>query len=151
VENILVVDNSKTITEALKIKLEKAGFVVFVANDIETIYFYIEEKFIDFFAVIAENFGFIGSFVFLGVYVFFFYRLFVILRFARTDFGKFLTLGVIVYIFSQLTINIGMNIGLMPITGVPLPFVSAGGSSLVSAILAVGIVQSVYIHDRSGA
>jgi len=103
------------------------------------------------FAVIAENFGFIGSFVFLGVYVFFFYRLFVILRFARTDFGKFLTLGVIIYIFSQLIINIGMNIGLVPVTGVPLPFVSAGGSSLVSAILAVGIVQSVYIHDRSGA
>jgi rod shape determining protein RodA len=103
------------------------------------------------FAVIAENFGFMGILVFLGVYMFFFYRLLIILRLARTDFGKFLILGVIIYIFSQLAINIGMNIGLVPVAGVPLPFVSAGGSSLVSVLLAVGIAQSVYIYDRSGA
>lgn len=100
------------------------------------------------FAVIAENFGFFGSLVFLFVYLFFFYRLLRILRMARTDFGKFIALGVIVYLFFQLMINIGMNIGLLPVAGVPLPLVSAGGSSLLSVLLALGLVQSIYIHDR---
>ncbi len=100
------------------------------------------------FAVIAENFGFFGSLVFLLVYLFFFYRLMRILRLARTDFGKFIALGVIVYLFFQLMINIGMNIGLLPVVGVPLPLVSAGGSSLLSVLLALGLVQSIYIHDR---
>jgi rod shape determining protein RodA len=100
------------------------------------------------FAVIAENFGFFGSLLFLAVYLFFFYRLTRILQLARTDFGKYITLGVMVYLFFQLMINIGMNIGLVPVAGVPLPLVSAGGSSLVSVLLALGLVQSVYIHDR---
>ena len=100
------------------------------------------------FAVIAENFGFFGSLVFLLVYLFFFYRLMRILRLARTDFGKFITLGIIAYLFFQLMINIGMNIGLLPVVGVPLPLVSAGGSSLLSVLLALGLVQSIYIHDR---
>ncbi len=100
------------------------------------------------FAVIAENFGFFGSLVFLLVYLFFFYRLLRILKLARTDFGKFITLGVIVYIFFQLMINIGMNVGLLPVAGVPLPLVSAGGSSLVSVLLALGLVQSIYVHDH---
>ncbi len=100
------------------------------------------------FAVIAENFGFLGSLVFLLVYFFFFYRLLRVLIIARTDFGKFIALGVIVYIFVQLMINIGMNIGLLPVAGVPLPFVSAGGSSLLSVLLALGLVQSIYVHDR---
>lgn len=100
------------------------------------------------FAVIAENFGFFGSLVFLFIYLFFFYRLLRILRLARTDFGKFVALGVIVYLLFQLMINIGMNIGLLPVAGVPLPLVSAGGSSLISVLLALGLAQSIYIHDR---
>lgn len=99
------------------------------------------------FAVIAENFGFFGSLLFLSIYLFFFYRLLHILRLARTDFGKFIVLGVIVYLFSQLMINIGMNVGLLPVAGVPLPLISAGGSSLISVLLVLGLVQSIYIHD----
>lgn len=100
------------------------------------------------FAVVAENFGFLGTFIFLAVYLFFFYRLLLALRLARTDFGKFIALGVVIYLFSQMMISIGMNVGFLPVAGVPLPLVSAGGSSIVSVLLALGLVQSIYVHDR---
>jgi len=98
------------------------------------------------FAVIAEELGFIGSIFLIGLVVFLIYRLFNVSRLARDDFGLFLVSGVIIYLFSQSLLNIGMNIGVLPIAGVPLPFVSYGGTSLLASFMMLGIAQSVYIR-----
>jgi len=100
------------------------------------------------FAVIAEELGLVGSLGLLVLFFIIFWRLLKIVRLARTDFGMLLTLGIIIYLFVQTAVNIGMNIGLFPIAGVPLPFVSAGGSSLLATLTALGLAQSVYIHDK---
>ncbi|MFA5134482.1 MAG: rod shape-determining protein RodA [Patescibacteria group bacterium] len=98
------------------------------------------------FAVIAEELGFVGSSLLILSYVWLIYRLVRIARLIRDDFGIFVVTGILIYITAQGILNIGMNIGLLPIAGVPLPFVSYGGSSMISSFIAVGIVQSVYIR-----
>ncbi len=108
---------------------------------------FLPEKHTDFiFAVIAEELGFLGVtviFVLFGVMI---YRMKEIARLARDNFGYLLTMGIIFVIFLQVLINIGMNIGMAPVAGVPLPFVSYGGSSLVLALASIGIVESVYLR-----
>jgi rod shape determining protein RodA len=108
---------------------------------------FLPEKHTDFiFSVIAEELGFFGAgavFVLFGVI---FWRLKVAARLARDNFGYLLVLGIMSIIFFQLLVNIGMNIGVMPVAGVPLPFLSYGGSSMVMTLLAIGIVQSVYLR-----
>ena len=78
------------------------------------------------------------------LYAIFFFRLKEIARLARDDFGYLLTVGIMLMFFIQIVENIGMNMGLAPVAGVPLPFLSYGGSSVVSLLIAVGLVQSVY-------
>lgn len=100
------------------------------------------------FAVIAEELGLIGVFFVFAFFIIFFYK---VLRNAREigdDFGMFFSLGFLIVLFSQIAINIGMNIGLAPITGITLPFVSYGGSSLIINLMAVGIIESIYIRNR---
>jgi rod shape determining protein RodA len=65
---------------------------------------------------------------------------------ARDNFGYLLTVGIMVMLFSQTLINIGMNIGVSPVAGVPLPLLSYGGSSMLSALAGLGIIQSVYMR-----
>ena len=101
------------------------------------------------FAVIAEELGFVGSSLVLLVITLFIYRLIRIARKASDDFGLFLLSGVIIYFASQSILNIGMNIGILPIAGVPLPLVSYGGSSLIASLIAIGVVQSVKIHQAT--
>lgn len=98
------------------------------------------------YAVIAEELGFVGSSLLILSFVWLSYRLIRIARLIRDDFGIFVVSGILFYITAQGILNIGMNIGLLPIAGVPLPFVSYGGSSLISSFIAIGIVQSVYIR-----
>jgi len=98
------------------------------------------------FAVIAEELGFIGATLLLIFIFIMIYRLFRILRLVRYDFGLFVISGIIIYLFAQSVLNIGMNIGILPITGVPLPFISYGGSSLIVSFIALGIAQSIYIR-----
>jgi len=108
---------------------------------------FLPEKHTDFiFAVIAEELGFLGAgtvFVLFGVI---FYRMKEIARSSRDNFGYLLVIGMMAVIFLQFLVNIGMNIGVMPVAGVPLPFLSYGGSSLVAMLLSMGIVQSVYLR-----
>jgi len=99
------------------------------------------------FAMLAEELGWVGSTTVILLFFIMYYRLFRIARNARTSFGNLMVLSILVYLFIQTGVNIGMNLGLLPITGVPLPFISAGGSSLLASFLAIGLAQSVYIHD----
>jgi rod shape determining protein RodA len=67
---------------------------------------------------------------------------------ARDTFGQQLAVGITTMIFFQMFVNIGMNLGMMPVTGIPLPFISLGGTSLLVSLGAVGILQSVLINHR---
>lgn len=110
---------------------------------------FLPEKHTDFiFAVIAEEMGFIGGALVLLLFSIIYYRLFVIAEEAQDNFGKLMVLGTVFLLVFHMLINIGMNMGVMPVTGIPLPFVSYGGSSLVAFMLMIGIVQSVYVNGR---
>ncbi len=100
------------------------------------------------FSVIAEEEGFVGSVIILTLYG---VVLFTGLRTAgqaRDRLGKLVAVGVVTLIFSHVFINIGMNIRIMPVTGVPLPLLSYGGSSVLCSLIALGLMQNVYIHRR---
>ena len=100
------------------------------------------------FAVIAEELGLLGVLLVLGFYVIFFYRCFSALKRVGNDFGIYFIIGTAGLIFIQMFINIGMNIGIMPVVGLPLPFVSYGGSSLLSLLILVGIVENIIIKSK---
>jgi len=100
------------------------------------------------FAVIAEELGFLGVVLVLGFYSIFFYRCYRILGKINNDFGIYFIIGAAGLIFIQMFINIGMNLGIMPVVGLPLPFVSYGGSSLVSLLILVGIIENIIIKSK---
>lgn len=101
------------------------------------------------FSVIAEEKGFMGSVIVLALYSVVLFTGIQIAGQARDRLGKLLAVGVIAMLFSHVFINIGMNIRIMPVTGVPLPLLSYGGSSVLCSLIAAGILQNVYIHRRS--
>jgi rod shape determining protein RodA len=108
---------------------------------------FLPEKHTDFiFAVVAEELGFVGVFFVFSLFIILFYRIKETARLARDNLGYLLAVGVIAMLFLQILVNIGMNIGILPITGVPLPFLSYGGSSIVTTLAAIGIVQSVFLR-----
>lgn len=110
---------------------------------------FLPEKHTDFiFAVIAEEMGFVGVLLVLGLFSIIFHRLIIISIEAQDNFGKFLVLGISFTLFYHVIINVGMNMGIMPIMGIPLPFISYGGSSLISFLVMIGIAQSVYVKGR---
>lgn len=98
------------------------------------------------FSVIAEEFGLFGVSIIFILFGLLFWRLFVYTKLAYTDFSLLLIIGFLGLIFLQVFINIGMNIGLLPVTGIPLPFVSYGNSSLIAFFIALGILDSIKIH-----
>lgn len=101
------------------------------------------------FSVIAEESGFAGGVIVLTLYG---AVLFIGIRIAgraRDRPGKLLAAGVAALVFSQVFINIGMNIGLVPVTGLPLPLLSYGGSSAVVSLIALGLLQNVHIHRKN--
>ncbi len=108
---------------------------------------FIPESQTDFlFAVIAEELGLFGVVLVLGLFAVIFYRLMVVARRAADDFGLFLVLGITILFFLHVFVNIGMNMGIMPVTGISLPFLSYGGSFLLVCFLLVGIVESVAVR-----
>ncbi len=98
------------------------------------------------FSVIGEELGFFGSAFVLALYIFILYRLIRIAMLARDQYGKLIAVGVIAMVFVQSFMNLGMNLGLLPVVGIPLPFVSSGGSSLITLFAAQGIAQSVLLR-----
>ncbi len=102
------------------------------------------------FAVIAEELGFLGVMLVLASFAFLFFRLSRHVVNAYDDFTSYLVLGAGSVFFLQFLVNIGMNLGLFPVTGIGLPFVSYGGSSLVAMMALIGIVESIALRRRSG-
>jgi rod shape determining protein RodA len=112
---------------------------------------FLPEKHTDFiFAVIAEEMGLGGALFVLVLFAVILSRMISIARSSSDNFGKLLVSSFAVVIFIQVIINIGMNIGIMPVTGVPLPFLSYGGSSLFTTMVMTGIAQSVWRGGREG-
>jgi len=100
------------------------------------------------FSVIAEELGLVGAGIILFMLLFVVWRLLNIADRAQDQFGRLIATGVAAIIFFQTVINISMNIGIMPVTGLTLPFISYGGSSLLSMMFAIGLAQSVMIRHR---
>jgi len=100
------------------------------------------------YSVVAEESGFAGSLLLLALYITVVMRCMRAAVAARDTFGRLLSAGVGVLIFSHVFVNIAMTIGLMPITGVPLPLMSYGGTFMVSIMTALGLVQSVSLRRR---
>jgi len=95
------------------------------------------------FAIIAEELGFIFTLLFLSLFVFLMLRGFKIIRNSNDNFAKLIALGITIWLTAQVFINIGALIGLLPLTGVPLPFVSLGGSNLMVTLLSIGILANI--------
>lgn len=101
------------------------------------------------FSVIGENFGFIGSAVLIFLYLLLIYQMIKVTFETRNVFYAYISTGVIMMIVFHVFENIGMSIGLLPLTGIPLPFVSAGGSALVGNMIGIGLVMSMQYHNKS--
>jgi rod shape determining protein RodA len=101
------------------------------------------------FSVIAEESGFAGSVIVLMLYGVVLFTGIRIAGQARDRLGKLMAVGVVALLFSHVFINIGMNIRIMPVTGVPLPLLSYGGSSVLGSLIAMGILQNVYIYRKA--
>lgn len=111
---------------------------------------FLPERQTDFiFAAASEEIGFLGDLALLGLYFFFFTRLIKTIRLAKDDLGMYIAAGVFFFFFVHIIVNIAMNLGLLPVTGIPLPFISAGGSSLIVALIALGIVQNISIQSKA--
>lgn len=113
---------------------------------------FLPESHTDFvFALLAEEFGFVGSIVLLGLYGWLFFSTIALAQRIEAPFSKLVLAGVVAMWSYQVLQNIGMCIGIMPITGIPLPFISYGASSMVVQVASVGIVQSVWFHRTKSA
>ncbi|AXI08998.1 stage V sporulation protein E [Oceanobacillus zhaokaii] len=112
-------------------------------------YFYLPEPQTDFiFAILAEELGYIGAFFTIGLFLLLLWRGIKISLEAPDLFGRFLALGIVVMLTVQAMINISVVIGLIPVTGITLPFLSYGGSSLTLTLCSVGILLNVSIHSK---
>lgn len=110
---------------------------------------YLPTKYTDFiFSVISEELGFIGAMLLVSALFFLIYRCFKTAQKADNAFGRYICVGVGAMMLFHTFENIGMCIGLMPVTGIPLPFISYGGTSLVVNMIAVGLVLSVSYHNK---
>ena len=100
------------------------------------------------FSVIAGEKGFVGSVTVITLYAVILFSGIRIAGQARDRLGKLLAAGVVTLLFGHVFVNIGMNIRIMPVTGIPLPLLSYGGSSVVCSLIAIGMLQNVYLHRK---
>lgn len=98
------------------------------------------------FAVIAEELGFVGVILLLGAFTVIFLRIFRLVQLSRDNFTSYLLLGITAVMFLQVLVNVGMNLGVFPVTGIGLPYVSYGGSSLIFFLFYAGVIQSIVIR-----
>lgn len=111
---------------------------------------FLPERQTDFiFASLAEELGLLGSLLVLCLFFLLFLRILKTIRLSRDNFGMYLALGIFFMLFFQVLINIGMNLGILPVTGVPLPLVSFGGSSLLTTFMAIGLIESIVARQKA--
>jgi len=103
------------------------------------------------FAAVGEQYGFLGAGLVLCLYALLIWRTLRILTMSKDLFGALVAAGVAAMLMFQVFVNVGMTIGIMPITGVTLPLMSYGGSSVITTLLAVGLLQSIYVRARASA
>jgi rod shape determining protein RodA len=111
---------------------------------------FVPERATDFvFAIFAEQFGLLGSLVLLAIYGALLVRILKTAAVAPDRFGEMIAAGVFVMLLVQVVENVGMNIGLLPIAGIPLPLISYGGSATITTLAGLGLAQSVYLRRQS--
>lgn len=98
------------------------------------------------YAVVSEEFGFLGSALVIIMIGIFLYKIISIIKKSDDNFAVFLALGFLIMFFFQSIMNIAMNLGIAPVIGLPLPFISYGGSSMWTSLIAIGILESIVIH-----
>lgn len=101
------------------------------------------------FATIGENFGFVGASFLIFMYFVLVYNMIKVVYDTKNEFYAYIATGVIMMIVFHVLENIGMNIGLLPVTGIPLPFISQGGSALLGNMMGIGLIMSMRFHHRS--
>jgi rod shape determining protein RodA len=113
---------------------------------------YVPESSTDFvFAAVGEEYGFVGAGLVLALYALLISRTLRVLVMAKDLFGSLIAAGVAAMLMFQVFVNVGMTVGIMPITGVTLPLMSYGGSSVIATLLSVGLLQSIYVQARTSA
>lgn len=111
---------------------------------------FLPERQTDFiFAAASEEIGFLGSGALVLLYGFLLFRLITIMQNSKDYLGRYLLMGVFCIFFTHIVVNIGMNMGVMPVTGIPLPFMSYGGSALFVSYITLGIAQNVAIQSKA--
>ncbi len=100
------------------------------------------------FAVIGEEMGFVGGVVLITFQALLLWQILSVASAARDTFGRLLALGVFGLLFAHMLINVGMNLSLLPVTGLPLPFISSGGTFMITVLTAIGLLQSVALRRR---
>jgi rod shape determining protein RodA len=101
------------------------------------------------FSNLAERVGFVGSIVLVALFFFLIWRILHVATISRDRFGVLIAVGVATIFLFHVFVNIGMTMGIMPVTGIPLPFISYGRSNLVVSVLSLGLLQSIAIHSRA--
>jgi rod shape determining protein RodA len=110
---------------------------------------FLPERHTDFiFAVVGERFGFVGAAFLLSLYALLIWRALRIMTLSKNLYGGMIAGGIAAMLLFQVFINVGMNVGVAPITGIPLPLMSAGGSSVIVTFLALGLLQSIYVQSQ---
>jgi rod shape determining protein RodA len=118
----------------------------------QTSYNFLPEHHTDFiFAVVGERWGFMGAALVLSLYSLLLWRGLRALTMAKNLYGALLAGGITAMLLFQVFINVGMTVGIMPITGIPLPLMSYGGSSVITTFLAIGLLQSIYAQGRASS
>jgi len=113
----------------------------------QTQYGFLSEPHTDFiFAVIAEEFGLMGVSVLIFLFIILIWRIMEIAISAKSNFPRLFASGIAIILFSQIFIHIGMNLGILPVIGISLPFVSYGGSNLIAIFIGLGVLQSIKTH-----
>lgn len=101
------------------------------------------------FATIGENFGFAGGSILIFIYFVLVYHMIKVVYDTKNEFYAYIATGVIMMIVFHVLENVGMNIGLLPMTGIPLPFISQGGSALLGNMMGIGLIMSMRFHHKS--
>jgi rod shape determining protein RodA len=103
------------------------------------------------FSVVGEEFGFVGAALVLSLFALLIWRALRILTMSKNFYGALVAGGITAMLMFQVFVNVGMTIGIMPITGIPLPLMSYGGSSVITTLIAIGLLQSIYAQARETA